>query len=851
MFQQRFSKRVFAYQLKLRHFILPTATGWFLSCLLILLGYGLLQPHIVLADDPLVTQEIRYYMPDAGEVILVWGINGWAAVPEEMRFAGTIEKDGAMNTPMIREGDTFVATIQVPANASIDYGFWISKMDSGDAVGIWEDRAHPLVVTGDGVVEVQTKFSLKQDLVTLIVDPAKPVTQEIRYQLAGADQVWLVWGIDGWILVPEAIRPAGTVVKNGLMYTPMVREGNTFVARVQAPAGEELGYRFLITKSDNGTTTEILDSNSDQGYRTKVVGGSTNTAYVMQKLRYFLPQAGEVFLVWGIDGWSVLPEAMRPVGTVVYDGRMYTPMSGEDDTFVTSVQVPAGATIDYAFFITKSRHGADLEILDNNDADDYHTVATDGGVTGHKGMIMLEQAEDSSILEAALYLLVGLLILTSLGLVIYVTPVDNRTVFVLVLVCLTLLGLILRLGLAWNTNQFLPDTPARLSASELSVDAWASSLHLDSWFQWQGRTPIYPLFLAAYYLVLGHSYAMVLYLQAVIGAMAIPLTYLLARRFTGIKLSLLAAALVALHPTLTAQVTRLSDEALFTVLLLLVWLALLWALDTRDWRRFMVAGVVLAVACLSRPTMVLLPVVLLFLLPRTCGFKRKVGLSLIYAGGVIAVVLFWSLHSYYNGGALVSLNGFGTSLWQGSPEFFHLMEENRPISEIRYWYLDPNQNGGYDPFTLAGDRHFTKRAIESILAEPGIFALYSFLKLPMFWIGHPAFDWPDYGVFNIEAMRPYFSVPAIAGIFAARLLPLVAVIGLVILHEVHGRVSYLVPLLVICGYLMLIHALTHPQLLYSEPLHPILVIIIVSAIRPEEHASARFPVTTRSQWRYT
>jgi hypothetical protein len=43
---------------------------------------------------------------------------------------------------------------------------------------------------------------------------------EIRYQIAEASEDYLVWGINGWALLPGTTRPAGTIVKGGLMYTP-------------------------------------------------------------------------------------------------------------------------------------------------------------------------------------------------------------------------------------------------------------------------------------------------------------------------------------------------------------------------------------------------------------------------------------------------------------------------------------------------------------------------------------------------------------------------------------------------------------------------------------------------------
>ncbi|MEO7859554.1 MAG: hypothetical protein ABIU05_03780, partial [Nitrospirales bacterium] len=48
-----------------------------------------------------ITHEIRYHAPEAGEVWLVWGINGWQQAPDTMRPPGTIVPDKAMQTPMV------------------------------------------------------------------------------------------------------------------------------------------------------------------------------------------------------------------------------------------------------------------------------------------------------------------------------------------------------------------------------------------------------------------------------------------------------------------------------------------------------------------------------------------------------------------------------------------------------------------------------------------------------------------------------------------------------------------------------------------------------------------------------
>ena len=45
---------------------------------------------------------------------------------------------------------------------------------------------------------------------------------------------------------------------------------------------------------------------------------------VTQEFRYHMPEAGEVFLVWG---WQVIAEELRPAGTAVEGNVMHTPMA--------------------------------------------------------------------------------------------------------------------------------------------------------------------------------------------------------------------------------------------------------------------------------------------------------------------------------------------------------------------------------------------------------------------------------------------------------------------------------------------------------------------------------------------
>ncbi len=119
---------------------------------------------------------------------------------------------------------------------------------------------------------------------------------------------------------------------------------------------------------------------------------------IFQEIRYHLDEAGEVFLIWGIDGWKVAPEELRPSRTEQRGAVLYTPMARQGDLFLATLYVPVGTTIDYAFQITKARDGTPIiPIVDTNGAPkkDFHTTVDRSGVADAQPTISLAAATRS------------------------------------------------------------------------------------------------------------------------------------------------------------------------------------------------------------------------------------------------------------------------------------------------------------------------------------------------------------------------------------------------------------------------------------------------------------------------
>jgi hypothetical protein len=147
-------------------------------------------------------------------------------------------------------------------------------------------------------------------------------------------------------------------------------------------------------------------------------GGEDGDETVSYEIRYNNAAASEVILVWGVNGWIVLPEADRPVGTVVEDSIMKTPMIRDAETFVARVNVPAGTTIDYGFLITKDGLGAPVELWESNGGQDYHETLAQDGVTEVQSKLEPEWAGKlPPFLILGLYSLIGLVIIFVVGFV--------------------------------------------------------------------------------------------------------------------------------------------------------------------------------------------------------------------------------------------------------------------------------------------------------------------------------------------------------------------------------------------------------------------------------------------------
>jgi 4-amino-4-deoxy-L-arabinose transferase-like glycosyltransferase len=391
---------------------------------------------------------------------------------------------------------------------------------------------------------------------------------------------------------------------------------------------------------------------------------------------------------------------------------------------------------------------------------------------------------------------------------------------------IALAGLGLRLVMAWQWNRYSPRGVARLGGDALGYDQLARDLLSGYGFTWPGRVPLYPLWVAGLHAVFGSDYEAFYYAQAVVSLAVVPLTFALGRRVGGDAVGLVAAALAAVSYVLIRHAAVLQSEVLFTPVVLAATIALHDLLEAPSARRGALTGMWIGVANLVRPTLVLFPLAAAALLLLCTGARRGLRLALLCIGTTLLVQAPWMAHNARLGRPVLTLATSNGILWQGSPEYYHLTHDEG-YSYMRVWndVLYSHADSAPDPGSVAGEEYWRARALRSIAREPLTYARYAAEKTVTYWIGDHNADWADSFTFDARALLRWgFPRREVVAMVAARsIVPLLALASLLLVWR---RWRRLVAPLAVIVYCTLLHAATHAEARLSEPLQPLLLVLI-------------------------
>jgi 4-amino-4-deoxy-L-arabinose transferase-like glycosyltransferase len=313
-----------------------------------------------------------------------------------------------------------------------------------------------------------------------------------------------------------------------------------------------------------------------------------------------------------------------------------------------------------------------------------------------------------------------------------------------------LLALVIRGG-------FLLATPGAFEADTDGYRRLAENLVRHGTFGSDGvptayRPPLYPLMLAGCVALGDYDRAALGLLHVVLGVAMVFLVWRLGANAGLSSSAVLAALLVALDPILLMQSAQVMTETLATFLTTAGLAALLWTARRPTAPRAALAGVMLGLGVLCRPTLllwaILVAVVFAFYfrgMPGSQENSRRLTaagrtaetfrLPLAFVLGVLFVLSSWTIRNQLQFGRpiVTTTHGGYTMFLANNPEFYEWLGSGRWGSVWRAERFDAAWNERRLHDELESDRLAYREAWQTIRQAPGTFCYACLVRLGRFW----------------------------------------------------------------------------------------------------------------------
>ncbi|MBU2494903.1 MAG: glycosyltransferase family 39 protein [Candidatus Omnitrophica bacterium] len=246
------------------------------------------------------------------------------------------------------------------------------------------------------------------------------------------------------------------------------------------------------------------------------------------------------------------------------------------------------------------------------------------------------------------------------------------------------------------------------------------------------RPPLYPSFLAGIYFFFGHSFPAVRIIQALLDSVTCLFAFFIGKRVFGDKKpALLGGLLTAVSPSLIASTSYILTETLTAFLLTAAVLLLLKAQAESKKEGWLLSGVVLGLATLTRPVTILFPFFLLtgflFFSPRKA---RNVFLVIVFCLGMALPILPWTIRNALVFHRFIPVSvGSGFNLWVGSYLPWNGDYNWKDLSDSEELVKGLPQ--------IEADRKFFAEGVKNIKQRPAAYALLCVKKIGRFWLQVP------------------------------------------------------------------------------------------------------------------
>jgi 4-amino-4-deoxy-L-arabinose transferase-like glycosyltransferase len=240
-----------------------------------------------------------------------------------------------------------------------------------------------------------------------------------------------------------------------------------------------------------------------------------------------------------------------------------------------------------------------------------------------------------------------------------------------------------------------------------------------------GVGPIYPVFLAAIYLIFGHQLLAVRIIQAFVSAAVILVLYERIAKTFGAETGKAWGLLMAVYPPSIIHAGVLLTETLTSILLAVVICMLLFAVDGRSGWRWMLAGAVMAMTILQRPEAVVMAVAFaawVLWRPWPGGVVKSIGPFLL---AIALVVGIWTARNYVVFHKLIIVTyRTGETVWfttKGWAEWHYDDSELQALVRGLKYY--------------ERDTAFLRAGIRNLLSDPMGYGVLCVKRLYRLWIG--------------------------------------------------------------------------------------------------------------------
>jgi 4-amino-4-deoxy-L-arabinose transferase-like glycosyltransferase len=239
-----------------------------------------------------------------------------------------------------------------------------------------------------------------------------------------------------------------------------------------------------------------------------------------------------------------------------------------------------------------------------------------------------------------------------------------------IIALITLLALALRLLIVYWHNQY------PLSGDEIGFFNQARTFVQGKGFYDLPfmRAPLYPIFLTTVFRFFGAEVLAARLVQALLGALTIPLLYLWTRQHHGHRAGLAAAGLGALFFGFAVQATFLLTETLFLFLFALGMALLEWQRERQTWWVALLSGILFGLCALTRSIglpLVALAALRVWLVPRKkAPLRQRLYPALLVLIGAVLVIAPWTARNILVHNAFILIDTTGTTnLWMdNAPE---------------------------------------------------------------------------------------------------------------------------------------------------------------------------------------